>query len=547
MRKSLFLLFIFLTMWSCKNEEDNVPGGNISLGITPDYVKLSSANSQEAGVLQFYANESEVDVTWISLADCNLDTTQTKVILKDGKGILPIRWFSKQANGAYAPELTAFKAWVMIKGDNYLKNVSLVWSDYIDASILSRSVQTRADGAGAPKASLIQFGPSEVIMDEMDGGWTYARIQNIKTLNLDYTQITTAMNVDLRNAPTSIAESQELSYPWLGTAPADGFTALVAASAPNEGYASSFTLKYKDGGIATGGLTFVNSTLPQGNIPAMGGTYDFNFTGEDYTGSVQVNAFDISGNVLATGSKTLTKTSKIVIPTNVDEARTIIFKYKIDGSENWLELPNTTIKVQNGQGTTPPTPGDVPSYTPITPSGDIPDGGGIYSTIFSNYEGTVEFRAVRENGKELASTSVEVTAAVSKQASLEIPEAMSVSDNKVIFQYRINDGEWTTMETRKQLFETFTSGSIEGLPGVIPKSGGTYYYGSGGSLSARLTIYVKDDTRTLYQNSGAVGDKIRVVIPANTTGKPRELFFWYERSDQPGKLKLIQRGSQAGA
>lgn len=549
MRKSLFLLFIILTMWSCKNEEENLSVGNISSGLASDFVKLSDDNSQVAGTLQFYADETEVDITWISSLECNLDTTQTKVVLKNGNGVLPIRWLEKQSNGSYAPELTAFKAWIMIKGKKYSKNIPLIWADYVDVDALSQDIQTRVDN-GTPKVSLIQFGPTEVIMDETEGGWTYARIQNIASVNMDYSQISAEMNVDLTNAPTSFNQSMLLTYPWVGgVAPQNGFTALVSAIAPNEGYASSFTLKYKDGGEEeTGDLEFDNSTLPVGNIPATGGSYSFNFKRNSYTGSLQVNAFDISGGELAAGSKTMTETSTIIIPANTSEARTIIFKYKIDGNDNWLSLPNFTIKVQDSPGTTPPIPGGEVSYTSITPPGDIPDRGGVYSTTFYNYIGTVEFRAVSGNGRKLASKSVELTTGAGSvvQASLTIPEASSFKDNQVVFQYKTANGEWTDMETRKQIVETFSSGSIVDIPDVIPAKGGTYHYESEGTLSSLLTIIVKDDNGVLAESKGAAGGRISITVPANTTGKPRAVFFWYKRDDQPNKMNYIQRGDQAG-
>ena len=434
----------------------------------------------------------------------------------------------------------------MIKGTHFSKNIPLVWSDYVDVSAMSNNIQTRA--GITPKASLIQFGPSEVIMDETDGGWTYARIQNIEKVILDHAQITPEMRVELKDAIVEFTDSRVLTYTWTdGIAPEYGFTALISASAPTEGFASSFTLKYKDGGGEdTGGLKFVNSNLPEGNIPSTGGTYDFNFTGDDYTGSVQVNAFDVTGNILATGSKTTTKKSTVEVPTNTTDARTIIFKYKIDGDENWLSLPDYTVKIQDGAGTTPPVPGDALSYTSITPPGDIPDRGGVYSTTFYNYTGKVEFRAVSGNNKELASTSVELTAGSVIQASLTIPEASSFKDNQVVFQYRIADGEWTVMDTRTQIVETFASGSIVDIPDKIPVSGGTYHYESSGTLSALLTVIVKDDNGVLAQSRGAAGGRISITVPANTTGKPRAVFFWYKRDDQPSKMVYIQRGDQAG-
>lgn len=545
MRKSLFLLFVILTMWSCNDENESMPSTNIVSGVSSDFLKLSDDNSLIAGTLQFYANESEVDITWISLAECNLDTTQTKVVLKDGKGILPIRWLEKQPNGSYAPNQTAFKAWVMIKGDNYSKNVPLIWADSINVDALSQEIQTRA--GATPKASIIEFGPNPVIMKEVGGGWTYVRIENFTSVNFDYSQITPEMNIDLTNVPASLTESGLIIFPWMnGVAPETGFETIVAVNAPVEGYGTYFAIEYKNDGEQTNDLVFDNSTLPEGNIPAAGGTYDFNFIGDTYVGSVQVNAFNTLGELLATGSKTTTKKSTIVIPANNSEARQITFKYKIDGNDNWLSLPATTNRIQDNQGTPPPTPGDNLSYTPITPPGDIPDRGGVYTTTLYNYVGTVEFRAVSGKGRELAKTSVELTAGGVVQASLTIPEAGSISDNQVIFQYKVVDGEWKVMETRTQIVETFASGSIVDLPNTIPVEGGTYHYESSGTLSSLLTIYVKSDSGVLAQSRGAVGGRISITVPANILNKPRFVHFWYERADQPGRLNYIQRGDQAG-
>lgn len=546
MRKSLFLLFVILTMWSCNDEDESMPSTNIVSGVSSNFLKLSDDNSLIAGTFQFYANESEVDITWISLAECNIDTTQTKVVLKDGKGVLPIRWLEKQPNGSYAPNQTAFKAWVMIKGDNYSKNVPLIWADSINVDVLSQEIQTRA--GATPKASIIEFGPNPVIMKEVGGGWTYVRIENFTSVNFDYSQITPEMNIDLTNVPASLTESSMITFPWIGDVPPEnGFETIIAVNAPTEGYGTSFTIKFKDGDEEASDLVFNNSTLPEGNIPAAGGSYDFNFRGDTYNGSVQVNAFNNSGETLATGSKTTTKKSTVVIPANTSEARLITFKYKIDGNDNWLSLPATTNKIQDNQGTTPPTPGDNLSYTPITPPGDIPDRGGVYSTTLYNYVGTVEFRAVSENGRELAKTSVELTAGGVVQASLTIPEASSYKDNKVIFQYKVVDGEWKVMDTRTQIVETFASGSIVDLPNTIPVGGGTYHYESSGTLSSLLTITAKSGDGVLAQSRGAVGGRISITVPANTTGKPRFVFFWYERADQPGRLNYIQRGDQAGS
>ncbi|MGZ2609364.1 hypothetical protein [uncultured Bacteroides sp.] len=545
MRKSLFLLFIILAIWSCKNEVEDLPGEKLSPGTITEFVKLSDGNSQIAGTLSFYANESEVDVTWVSSAECNLDTTQTKVVLKDGKGVLPIRWLDKQSSGAYAPEQIAFKAWVVIKGDNYSKNIPLIWSEYVDTDALSQSIQTRANNT--PRVSLIQFGPSEVIMDEIEGGWTYAKIQNISSVNLDYSLITTKMNVDLSNAPASFTESMLLTYPWIsGTAPQDGFTALVVANAPDEGYASSFTLKYKDGGGDSEDteLQYQSNSMPStGNLPATSNIYTFKFTG-NYTGSVQLRTLS-NGNVLYTAATYdyPANQPRARVPENTGEQRPIEFEYR-KGTGQWMPISEAN-RIQDGQGTTPPQPGS-PSYGPISPTGDIPDAGGDYNCVFSNYTGHIYFQAVSGQGRLLAETSDIIPANGFKQMFLTIPEAKSLKDNTVLFQYSTDGITWTTMETRTQIVEAFGSGYIHNLPKMVPATGGTYTYTSQGSLSGILTILCQDSKQVvLSESKGAAGGSISVVVPANNTGEVRTLFFYLKRNDQPDKAYIITHTQQS--
>lgn len=546
MRKYLLFIFTLLAICSCSNEDEAQKSPTLSgPNETTAFVKLADGTTDIAGVIKIVADVPEAELMWVTTPICNLDTTQTTVVLKNGIGELPVRWLNKQQNGGYAPEATAFKAWVRIKAGDQLTDIPLILSERVDSISLMQLIQTRS-GEMMPRVTSFAFDPTEVNLQTATGGNCKLKVEGPGKITVDLSGIKDEHKIDKTILPEEVTETTTLDFKWKGgVAPTTAFNVVIRAS---DGVTwTSCTLKYDPNG--TGGdidLRYVDNTMPpMGNLPTTSNIYTFNFEGT-YVGKIQMRTLS-DGEILytATAYQYPANQPRARVPENEGAERAIQFEYRA-GTGAWTPIEGVN-RIQDGTGVTPPKPGDVPSYTAITPAGDIPDGGGIYSTIFSNYEGTVEFRAVRENGKELANTSVEVTAAISKQASLEIPEAMSVRDNKVIFQYRINGGEWTTMETRKQVFETFTSGSIEGLPGVIPKSGGTYYYGSGGTLSARLTIFVKDDISILYQNSGAVGDKIRVNIPANTTGKPRELFFWYERSDQPGKLKLIQRGSQAGA
>ncbi len=291
-----------------------------------------------------------------------------------------------------------------------------------------------------------------------------------------------------------------------------------------------------------GTLDYESSNLPAGNIPAEGGTYTFTFNGT-YTGNVQMRVL-LDGVAQAPGSAVTNKQPQVNVPLNAGATRAITFQYKRD-DRDWTNLPVSTDRRQDGNGGV--VPGDKPSHTGVTPEDVIPDAGGDYSTTFFNYAGEVFFRAVSGKGRLLAHTSITVAAGGSTKATLLIPEARSLSDNMVIFQFSTDDANWTDIETRRQIVETFASGSFNDMPMTIPASGGTYHYSTTGTLSAVLTVVAKDENNVvLVESKGKAGTPIPVVIPANKTGRSRSIFFWYMRGDQPGRYNYIKRADQAG-
>lgn len=545
MRKVTFLFLTLLALWGCQNEED--PPRDISpAGVSTDFVLLCDGNVRTAGTLKIEADLPSVELTWITSPECNLDTKQTSVVLKNGKGELPIRWDKKLDGGNYAPMGTAFKAWVKLTGDHYSKIVPLVWAEKMDAEALDGYVQTR--GNVMPRVAILAFNPPTVVMNDT-GGSVNVVMENVGSVSFTYSGLA-ENNIDTSSLPASITESTTLNFQWLNNVPATKAFTVVVVGMSDSGLWNSFTISYTPGGGSgdTTDLVFDHSNLPTGNIPQAGAPYDFYFTATNYTGSVQVSAFDSQGHVIDSGTQSTNKVSTVAIPANdTGSPRNIIFKYKVDGNDNWLSLPETTQRVQDSQGTTPPQPGDTVAYTKITPFGDIPDRGGDYSTVFNNWVGTVEFRAVSGQGREFETKSATLTAGGVAQVSLKIPEASSFKDNTVLFQCREEGGEWKTMETRTQIVETFATGSIIDMPEVIPVDGGTYHYVSEGTLSAQLTIVIKEDENVLAEFKGAAGGTIGITVPANTTGKARALFFWYKRADKPGKTFYIQRGDQSGS
>lgn len=544
MKKFILFIFSLLAMCSCSNEDEKqsipIP---LESKETTAFVKLADDATNIAGVIKIVADVPEAEITWLTTPICNLDTTQTTVAIKNGEGELPVRWLNKQKNGKFAPEATAFKAWIRIRTGDDLTDVPLILSEGLDPDGIRQDIQTR-NGDILPRVIALSFNPTEVNLQTATGGSCQLVVEGPGNVTIDYSAIIDAYKIDKTNLPETVTETTILNFRWTGgVAPTTAFNVVIRAS--DEQLWASCALKYDPNGTGGGDvdLRYVNNTMPAaGNLPATSNIYTFNFEGT-YTGKVQLRTLS-NGTLLYTATEYdyPANQPRARVPENVGVSRPISFEYRA-GTGQWIAIPAAD-RVQNGQGTTPPGGGLV--YTPITPPGDIPDRGGVYSTTFYNYTGTVEFHAVSGNGRELASMSVELTAGSVVPASLTIPEAGSFADTQVIFQYRIAGGQWQTMETRKQVVETFGTGSIVDLPNTIPAGGGTYHYESSGSLTALLTIYAKDGDNVLAQSRGAAGSKISITVPANTTGKPRAVFFWYERGDQPGKMGFIQRGDQAG-
>lgn len=495
--------------------------------------------------MKIVADAPNAELIWITTPDCNLDTTQTEVSLKNGKGELSVKWLHQQENGKYAPQSMAFKAWVGFKAGDKVTYVPLVLSERIDSTKLAQPLQTRAGGI-TPRVVTLRFSPTLVNMQTASGGTSELQVSGVGTVTLDYSQITNAMKIDMTSFPASVTANHLFNFKWVDNlAPETAFSVDVLANSISEGLWASLTLNYDPFGTGGVDLEYVRNNMPAATekLPATSSIYTFTFRGS-YSGGIQIQTLS-AGKVLHTATvyQYPGKQPRARVPENTGAERPIQFKYKMEGTALWIPIPDAD-RIQAGGAT---VPGTKPSYGPITPEGNIPDAGGKYYCTFSNYGGVVYFRAVSGEGRLLGTTSDIITVGGFKQLSLTIPESTSRNDNQVIFQYSIDGTKWEDIETRTQIVETFASGSFTDMPNKIPVTGGVYHYVSTGTLSALLTIVVKDQNNVVVtETRGAVGGTINVSIPANTTGQPRSLFFWYARGDQPGKFNYIQRGDQAG-
>lgn len=553
MKKFLFYLMILPLTFSCSQEDELKDSTLITKGlnVSADFINLANTGSTEdASSLTIFSNEKNVTVKWITGSSFNIDTTQTVISMKNGQGVLPIKWQKKQENGLYSPSNMMFKAGVILTAGEFARFIPLYYVQNLDSTMVTRSIRTKAEESNAPKASSIEFLPIFPSMSDI-GTILLVKLTNLSQASVDYSSIKSYHNIDINptDTPTELVEGiNTIRFNWkdANIRPAAFKLPIVFRSFELVEGSATVMLEWNPGTSPEKSISYASSSLPSGNIPQTGDTYTFFFTATNYTGSVQVNAFDTQENVLGIGNQNTDLTSTVTVsPNTTGSPRNVIFKYKIDGNNNWLSLPDSILRVQDSQGTTPPQPGS-PSYGLISPTDDIPDAGGDYNCVFSNYTGQIYFQAVSGQGRLLAETSDIIPANGFKQLFLTIPEATSLTDNTVIFQYSTDGTSWEPMETRTQIVETFGSGYIHDMPEIIPVNGGTYIYTSSGTLSSAITVLCQDaDKNVLAESKGAAGGSINVVVPVNGTGDVRELYFYLKLPNQPDKSYLITQRQQA--
>lgn len=241
------MVFLFLAMitglfTACQNEDyDTIHTEGLDVGV--QFLKLSDDATNIAGKLVINAGAPEIDIKWNTESICNIDTTQTKISVKNGICTLPIKWKEKLSDGSYGPNGVAYKAGVQITAGKYSKYVPLVWAEQIDSTKIMESVPvTRAAGDPMPRVSQITMIPSTVNMNEEVGGSMYIGLTNVAFVIFDWSEFTTDMNIQLPST-NSITTSQVLDFKWkAGGAPAFEFSARVIAM--SEGLTQTGIVQY---------------------------------------------------------------------------------------------------------------------------------------------------------------------------------------------------------------------------------------------------------------------------------------------------------------
>lgn len=293
-----------------------------------------------------------------------------------------------------------------------------------------------------------------------------------------------------------------------------------------------------------GTLIYQNANLPVGNIPVVGNTYTFIFTGT-YTGGVQVRAL-IDGVAQAEGTSVTNKQPQCLVSVNSSTTtRNITFEYKrADG--NWTALPPSTNRVQDANNGGD-TGNDIVANT-VLPTGDLSEYGQSCYCTFTGGPGKVIFRA-RKNGNINAiaqSEEYDVTPSTSATLAVNIPALQNEKDAVITFEYSTDGGNtWKLITTRKQVNESIGV-NIDGPVPKIAAKNGSIVFSVVGNYSRPITIYARYRGNIVGQATAPRAPQQLVVpINDNTSGVSRELdFSWVRSSD--GKTYTIGKITQLG-
>lgn len=530
MKKYLFFLMILSLVFSCSQENELKDGIPIAKGlsVSADFINLANTgNSSDASSLIVRSNEKNVTVKWITGASFNIDTTQTVISMKNGQGVLPIKWQKKLETGSYAPENMMFKAGVILTAGEFERFIPLYHVQNLDSALVTRSIQTRAEVNLTPKISSIDFLPFYPAMSDL-GATILVRLTNLSVAQADYSSIKSFHNIDINptDTPTELVEGvNTIKFRWkdANVRPAAFMLPIVFTSFELVGGSAVVTLEWDPGTPPEEKVTYISSSLPENNIPQTGGNYSFTFRGS-YTGSIQVRALS-EGVVLVTGPADTNMHPQLIVPANAAATeRAIIFEYLLNNGE-WTVLPATTNRTQdgtNGGGST----GTI-TVSKIIPTGNIPEKGNTYYCQFKGGPGTVIFRAVRTRINEITGQEVvrSEAKAVPATIGIKVPDLDGLNAT-IGFEYSIDNGlNWISLNDNRPQENTWGFVSAPDANTRISATNGSVTFTLMGNADLALTIYAKSNGVIVGQATGYFPSEVVVPVENNPTASERQVSF----------------------
>lgn len=434
--KQLFNILIILLMVSC-NEEQGAQIKTNEFRVSTEALWLTNDSTAIAGTIEVLADVPEIDLEWVTSPECKINTQLSKLLLENGKGVIPVEWLKPFENGDPSLAGTAFIAGVKITAGDETKYVSLLWGQEKGKAFDDLATRSLAD----ERASSITFTPQRVVMNSQSGGATLATLTNVANAVVDYSGITPAMNINLSDQnllPLVLTGSTPLVFTWAGTPPTTSFSTTVVVYGTGVP-AANLELVYDASGEPGPGPDpgtdlQVSTVVPGGDIPDEGGTYYCNFTGT-YTGTVIFRATR-DGVEVGRMSGSVPSLLNVTIPgLSGKNSAQIAFEYSRDGGNTWILIERRVQKEETL------------SIYPIQPSGNIPSAGGTVTCgLYGTYSKRIAIHA-RVDAQVIASSSGTVPSTV----SLQIPAYRGNNTRLIIFEYSKNNGPWLTLEVKRQL------------------------------------------------------------------------------------------------
>lgn len=233
MSKMIFILSLIFILAGCNNDEHLSGQATIPpLDTSAQLIKLSDNKDEIAGELTVTSSSDKVIVQWNTDSICNLNTEQTVINMKNGKGTLPVKWLEKQSNGSHGPKGIAYKAGVLLRAGEHSQYVPLIWAEEIDTMEVMKNIQTRASIDELPRVAQIAMIPTTVNMNYENGGTMYVSLTDVPYVVFDLSGFTSDMHINMSLIPDMITSSQPISFKWNAAGvPSYSFSAdLVAMS-----------------------------------------------------------------------------------------------------------------------------------------------------------------------------------------------------------------------------------------------------------------------------------------------------------------------------
>ena len=252
---------------------------------------------------------------------------------------------------------------------------------------------------------------------------------------------------------------------------------------------------------------------PAGNIPGEGGSYTVTINGVMPQGGIPVRAYAgssaiASGTVTASGSGVT-----LNVPANSLTAnRTVAFQYQLNGT--WINIETRT-----------QLPGPNITSASVSPAGNIPYGGGVYTVTLSGDlpSGGVQVRALTNT--VLASG---VVTGSGSACALTIPANTTASNRTVTFQYLLN-GTWTRIDGRTQLPSPQITKAAVSPEGDISGAGQTMKVTLWGAFPTG-GVDIQATTggeRIASGHTNTSGSGVTLTVSANPKGVDRQIIFEY--------------------